>query len=112
MNIITILVAILCFGIITMIHEAGHFFVAKNCGIRVLEFSIGMGPAIFSKKHKGTKYSLRVFPIGGYCAMEGEDEESGWRPGLRSISTRADWPGCPPLPGDGTGFANAAGAWR
>ena len=76
MNIITILVAILCFGVIIMIHEAGHFFVAKKCGIRVLEFSIGMGPAIFSKKYHGTKYSLRAFPIGGYCAMEGEDADS------------------------------------
>ena len=76
MTILTVLAAILCFGIIIMIHEAGHFFVAKKSGIRVLEFSIGMGPAIFSKKKGETKYSLRALPIGGYCAMEGEDDNS------------------------------------
>lgn len=76
MTLVTILIAVLCFGIIIMIHEAGHFFVAKKSGIRVLEFSIGMGPAIFSKKKGETKYSLRALPIGGYCAMEGEDADS------------------------------------
>ncbi len=76
MTILTVLAAILGFGIIIMIHEAGHFFVAKKCGIRVLEFSIGMGPAIISKQKGETKYSWRLFPIGGYCAMEGEDENS------------------------------------
>lgn len=76
MGFITVIVAILCFGIIIMIHEAGHFFVAKKCGIKVLEFSIGMGPAIISRKRGETKYSLRALPIGGYCAMEGEDESS------------------------------------
>ena len=76
MTILTVLAAILGFGIIIMLHEAGHFFVAKKCGIRVLEFSIGMGPAIFSKQKGETKYSLRILPIGGYCAMEGEDENS------------------------------------
>ncbi len=76
MTILTVIAAILCFGIIIMIHEAGHFFVAKKSGIRVLEFSIGMGPAIFSKQKGETKYSLRALPIGGYCAMEGEDENS------------------------------------
>ena len=76
MTLLTVLVAVLCFGIIIMIHEAGHFFVAKKCGIRVLEFSIGMGPAIISKQRGETKYSLRALPVGGYCAMEGEDENS------------------------------------
>lgn len=76
MTLLTVLIAILCFGVIIMIHEWGHFFVAKKCGIRVLEFSIGMGPAIFSKQKGETKYSLRMLPIGGYCAMEGEDENS------------------------------------
>ena len=76
MTIVTVLIAILCFGVIIMIHEAGHFFVAKKSGIRVLEFSIGMGPKILQKKRGETKYSLRLLPIGGYCAMEGEDDES------------------------------------
>lgn len=76
MNFLSILAAILCFGVIILIHELGHFFVAKKCGVRVLEFAIGMGPAIFSKQIGETKYALRLLPIGGYCAMEGEDETS------------------------------------
>lgn len=76
MTIVTILAAILCFGVIITLHEAGHFFVAKKCGIRVLEFAIGMGPVIFQRQRGETKYSLRALPIGGFCAMEGEDENS------------------------------------
>lgn len=58
------------------IHEFGHFFTAKLCGIRVNEFAIGMGPTLFHVQGKETRYSLRLLPIGGFCAMEGEDEES------------------------------------
>lgn len=57
-------------------HEFGHFIVAKMNKIAVMEFSIGMGPAIFSIQKKETKYSLRLLPIGGYCMMMGEDGES------------------------------------
>ena len=71
-----ILVAILAFGILIAVHELGHFLVAKLCGVKVNEFAIGMGPAIFKKQGKETLYSLRILPLGGYCAMEGEDEES------------------------------------
>ena len=71
-----IIVAILVFGIIIAIHEFGHFIVAKRCGIKVNEFAIGMGPAIFKRQKGETLYSLRLFPIGGFCAMEGEDESS------------------------------------
>lgn len=73
MNIILI---ILVFGVIVFFHEFGHFIVAKMNKIAVMEFSIGMGPAIFSVKKKETKYSLRLLPIGGYCMMMGEDGES------------------------------------
>ncbi len=73
MNIILI---ILVFGVIVFFHEFGHFIVAKMNKISVTEFSIGMGPAIFSVQKKETKYSLRILPIGGYCLMVGEDEES------------------------------------
>lgn len=72
-----ILVGILLFGIVIFSHEFGHFFTAKLCGVKVNEFAIGMGPKIFSKVKGETRYSLRLLPIGGYCAMEGEDEESG-----------------------------------
>ncbi len=76
-TILTILVAILSFGLIILIHELGHFLVAKWSGIKVNEFSIGMGPADlvqFGKKE--TKYCIRLIPMGGYVSMEGEDEES------------------------------------
>ena len=71
-----ILFAILFFGIIIALHEFGHFITAKLFKIKVNEFSIGMGPAIFKKKKKETKYSLRILPIGGFVALEGEDEVS------------------------------------
>lgn len=68
----------LVFGVMIFIHEAGHFFTARACGITVKEFAIGMGPKLFSwtsKKH-GTLHSVRLLPIGGYVSMEGEDEDS------------------------------------
>ena len=74
--IIYVIIAIVFFGILVGIHEFGHFAVAKLCGIRVEEFAIGMGPAIFQKKKGETLYSLRCIPFGGYCAMTGEDGES------------------------------------
>ncbi|XOQ49074.1 MAG: RIP metalloprotease RseP [Eubacteriales bacterium] len=64
------------FGFIIFIHEFGHFFTAKLSGIRVNEFAIGMGPKLFHFQKGETLYSLRAFPIGGFCAMEGEDGES------------------------------------
>ncbi len=71
-----IIVAILIFGILVATHELGHFAAAKLLGVKVEEFSVGMGPALFQRKGKETYYSLRLLPIGGYCAMEGEDEYS------------------------------------
>ena len=67
-----IIIAILIFGILIAVHELGHFTAAKMCKVQVNEFSIGMGPAILKKQGKDTLYSLRLLPIGGYCAMEGE----------------------------------------
>jgi regulator of sigma E protease len=66
--------AILAFGVLIIVHELGHFTLAKLNGVRVEEFSIGMGPKIFSKQGKETKYSLGLFPIGGYVKMMGEEE--------------------------------------
>lgn len=71
-----ILIAIVLFLFLILFHEFGHFIVAKLSGIKVNEFAVGMGPLIFSKKKGETQYSFRLIPIGGYCAMEGEDEES------------------------------------
>lgn len=70
----TIVIALLLFGIIILIHEFGHFLLAKKNGVTVNEFSIGMGPKIYSKEKNGTEYSLRILPIGGYVSMEGEED--------------------------------------
>lgn len=71
-----ILIAILFFELIIIVHEGGHFVAARLMKIKVNEFSIGMGPKIFSFTKGETKYSLRWILFGGYCAMEGEDEAS------------------------------------
>lgn len=71
-TVLSIIVALAFFCLIIVIHEFGHFIVAKACGIRVDEFAIGMGPAIFKKQGKETLFSIRLFPIGGFCSM-GED---------------------------------------
>ena len=75
-KIIPILIAVLFFGVIIFIHEFGHFIFAKLFGVKVNEFAIGMGPTIFKKQGKETKYALRLVPIGGFVSMEGEEEES------------------------------------
>ena len=72
----TVIYAILIFCVLIFVHELGHFITAKACGVKVNEFAIGMGPAICKKQMGETLYALRIFPIGGYCAMEGEDEDS------------------------------------
>ena len=72
----TVIASVVIFLVLVMIHEFGHFAVAKACGVTVHEFAIGMGPLIFKKEHNGTVYSLRCIPIGGFCSLEGEDEES------------------------------------
>lgn len=66
---------IILLGFLILIHEGGHFFVAKKCNVKVLEFSIGFGKEIFSKQGKETKYTIRIIPLGGFCRMLGEDEE-------------------------------------
>ncbi len=70
------LVAILLFLVLIIIHEFGHFIAAKLLGVRVNEFAVGFGPRLFSKQWGETKYAFNLVPLGGYCAMEGEDEDS------------------------------------
>lgn len=72
----SVILSIIMFLFLILIHEFGHFIIAKKSGIKVNEFAIGMGPKIFSKQKEETLYSVNLFPIGGYCAMEGEDDES------------------------------------
>lgn len=74
--IITILKLIVILGVVTTIHEFGHFLFSKIFKIGVNEFSIGFGPKLFQKEYRGTKYSLRGIPLGGYCAIEGEDGDT------------------------------------
>ena len=78
MTVVYILVAILIFGFLVVIHEGGHYLFARLFHVTVNEFSIGMGPKVISKRSKktGIAYSLRAFPVGGYVAMAGEDEDS------------------------------------
>lgn len=70
---VSIVLFVVVFGIVVVSHELGHFLLAKAGGITVVEFSVGMGPTLFSFKKGGTKYSLKLLPIGGACMFEGED---------------------------------------
>ena len=72
----SVLVSVLIFSFLIFVHELGHFLAAKSFGVQVNEFSMFMGPALFQKKIGQTVYSLRCIPMGGYCAMEGEDEDT------------------------------------
>ncbi len=82
----TVFVAIVVFGLLVLIHELGHFTVAKLVDIKVHEFSIGMGPKLAQVKKGETAYSIRALPLGGYVRMEGEDEESD---DLRSYNNKS-----------------------
>ncbi len=83
-----IIFAILIFSFLIFIHEFGHFIVAKLSGVQVNEFAIFMGPAIWKKQKGETLYSIRCIPLGGYCAMEGEDVDSD---NPRSFGAAAWW---------------------
>ena len=84
----TILYAILMFCVLIFIHELGHFLAAKAGGVKVNQFALGMGPPLLKFGKGETEYSLRIFPIGGYCAMEGEDEESD---DTRAFNNKPAW---------------------
>ena len=85
---LSIVLIIFFFGILIAIHEFGHFVAAKALGVKVNEFAIGMGPALLSRERGETLYSLRAFPIGGFCAMEGEGEDSD---DPRSFQSKPAW---------------------
>lgn len=85
---INIVIALLIFGLLIFIHELGHFVSAKLCSVRVNQFSIGMGPAILKIQRGETLYALRLFPIGGFVSMEGEDEDS---PDEHAFNRRPVW---------------------
>ena len=85
-----LILALIMFGLLIAVHEFGHFAAAKLFGVQVNEFSIGMGPALLKKQKGETLYSLRLFPVGGYCAMEGEDEEAS-SDNPRAFGNAAGW---------------------
>ncbi len=87
-NLLYIVVGILIFGFLVAIHELGHFLAAKACGVRVNEFAIGMGPVLWEREKGETIYSLRALPFGGFCAMEGEEEDSG---DPRALNNKGFW---------------------
>lgn len=74
-TVLTILAAVLVLGVLVVVHELGHYWAGRLLGFRILEFAVGMGPRLFKVERKGTIYSLRLFPIGGMCQFDGEDEE-------------------------------------
>lgn len=85
-----IILALLIFSLIVLFHEFGHFLLAKRGGIGVTEFSLGMGPRLFSKQIGETRYSVKLLPFGGSCMMVGEDGESSEENsfGSKSVWTR------------------------
>ena len=74
--IITILKIVIILGFLVLIHETGHFLVARLCKVKVNEFAIGFGPVIWQKETTRTKYALRLIPLGGFVSMLGEEERS------------------------------------
>ena len=88
MIIVYILVAVLLFGVLIAVHEFGHFIAAKSLGVKVNEFAIGMGPRLLHRQKGETEYTLRLFPIGGFCAMEGEGADSE---DPRAFNNKARW---------------------
>lgn len=105
-----IVAALLIFGIIIMIHEFGHFIVAKLCRVRVNEFAIGMGPKLLQFGKGETVYTLRLLPIGGFCAMEGEDPETEMPRALGgSGAAEADSPAVSESGADAVSAAETAG---
>ena len=85
---LTAVLFVLMMLVLVIPHEFGHFIVAKLCDVKVNEFSVGMGPLIFKKQKGETQYSVRLLPLGGFCAMEGEDEESD---NPRAFNNKSAW---------------------
>ena len=74
---LTTIAAIVVFGLVVLVHEAGHFLAARRVGMWVEEFSIGFGPALWSRVKTGTRYSIRLLPLGGYNLLPGENPAEG-----------------------------------
>ncbi len=90
MSVVGIAVAFIFFCLLVLGHEFGHFVAAKSLGVRVMEFSMGMGPLLWKKQKGETQYSVRAIPIGGFCKLEGEDGDED-RDNPRSFSNQPAW---------------------
>ena len=100
---LTAIVAILVFGAVVLVHEWGHFILARRSGIRVVEFAIGMGPMLWSRTVNGTRYSIRLLPIGGYNRMLSREEEEQLGQAGEEIPQHEPGPG---------GYYEDAAPWR
>ena len=87
--VISILIAVVIFGLIITVHEFGHYIAAKKNDVLVLEFAIGMGPILLKKQGKETLYTLRAFPLGGFCKMLGDMDDDSDKP--RALSGKKVW---------------------
>ena len=105
--IVTFIAAVFVFSAVIAIHEFGHFMVAKLCGVQVNEFSIGMGPVLCKRVRKGTQYSIRALPVGGFVALEGEESPESNQAEERSNPSAADG-GSSPSRGAKTDVGEAA----
>ncbi len=85
-DILSIIITLVIFTIIVVIHEFGHFFVAKKCNVLVEEFAVGMGPKLYGKKIGETEYTLRILPLGGFCRMADEKPENSNRIGFNDAA--------------------------
>ena len=83
-----IVLAIIAFGVLIAVHEGGHFLIARLFDVKVNEFALGMGPKILQKQGKETLFTWRLLPFGGFCAMEGEDEDTG---DPRAFTAKPPW---------------------
>lgn len=93
-TLITAVVTVLMLGILVLIHEGGHYLVARACGVGIMEFAIGMGPVIFRKKGKYNDFTIRLLPIGGFVSMIGEDDQAEIpeeHQGKPSINDKKTW---------------------
>ena len=110
--IVTFIAAVFVFSAVIAIHEFGHFMVAKLCGVQVNEFSIGMGPVLCKRVRKGTQYSIRALPVGGFVALEGEESpESQQAEAARDRQEEAAPAPVPPEEGIGIPL-NEAPVWQ
>ena len=84
-----IIIALLIFSVIIIIHEFGHFLLAKRHGIVVTEFALGMGPILWKREYKGTVYAVKALPFGGSCMMLGEDSPD--EDGVGTFNSKSVW---------------------